>query len=1023
MSTDCGCGGATCGCGCGCGCGGAAETALAARANRPGLARVDTRLGGHGTFLAAAMRALSSAEMPALRALGTRAVDDPIIANLDAWAMIADILTFYRDRFANEAYLRTAREERSLRELAAQVGYRPRPGVSASVALAYLLDPTAKPVTIPPGARVQSIPKPGEQMQTFETGQPLDARAEWSRMPPRRSWIPPLDRIDALLRSEFRLKGAQLAVRPGERMLFIFGKESGWQVAREVAAARIDIAEDCVVVALKPRPGLTAALAEKLLVLADEAADAADDDDYDASTAMRGIASYLLGASPRDARQTISESQKEVHRTLEDIELAPVEGKEPTSGAGIDAILSGASTLAGRVSAGGPRKVFDALSAAGGTRTALIAGGAPGVREALYAAWANLPANAANTRRSPELHLLRLVAGAFGSNAPMLLPDEVLTDGTQVSDLDEEFVFLDSLADGVASGGFALVDAPFIIDPSADIQSSARLIRIGRVREVQATARSDYGLTARVTRLDVVDLQDDEPLGLPASTSGEKNLVRLLRQILYFAQSEPVRLAPEPIEEDIAGDTIMLDGLYPDITPGRSVLIAGERRDILVGGAAIPGVSGGEPAMVAAVTQAPIPGSPGDTPHTVLSLTAPLTFRYRRASATVYGNVVEATHGETVSETLGAGDASQAFQRFQLRRAPLTFVPAPTTSGVADALRVDVNGIALSEVDSLIDAGPDDRVFQLTLGDKGAGSIEGGDGKTGARLPTGVENLRATYRTGLGAAGNVDAGQISLVTTRPLGVTGVINPLRASGGADRDGIAAIRRNTPIPALALSPLSRLVSIEDYEHFARGFAGIGDVCAAMLTDGRHRLVHVTIAGIDDAPIAPGDMTVAALVDAYGRFGDPALPVAVAVRERVTLLLQAGVALIPDADRIRAEALIRARLADAFSFARQGLARPAYRSALISVLQTTPGVDHVDVDVFGGISDTTLGNAALLAKAVQALRDQARRGRPLAYVAALPARLASPQDIAGGERLLPAQVVYARADVPDTLILNWL
>jgi len=39
---------------------------------------------------------------------------DPSIALLDAWAVVADVLTFYQERISNEGYLRTAQERTSL---------------------------------------------------------------------------------------------------------------------------------------------------------------------------------------------------------------------------------------------------------------------------------------------------------------------------------------------------------------------------------------------------------------------------------------------------------------------------------------------------------------------------------------------------------------------------------------------------------------------------------------------------------------------------------------------------------------------------------------------------------------------------------------------------------------------------------------------------------------------------------------------------------------------------------------------
>ena len=103
---------------------------------------------------------------------------------LDAWATVADVLTFYQERIANEGYLRTATERRSVLELARLVGYRLRPGVAASAFLAFSW------IKVVPsrsrGARApQSIPGPGELPQSFETSEPLAARVEWNEIKPR----------------------------------------------------------------------------------------------------------------------------------------------------------------------------------------------------------------------------------------------------------------------------------------------------------------------------------------------------------------------------------------------------------------------------------------------------------------------------------------------------------------------------------------------------------------------------------------------------------------------------------------------------------------------------------------------------------------------------------------------------------------------------------------------------------------------------------------------------------------------
>ena len=51
---------------------------------------------------------------------------------LEWWAYLADILTFYNERYANENYLRTATRDESVADLVALLGYRPAPGLAAT---------------------------------------------------------------------------------------------------------------------------------------------------------------------------------------------------------------------------------------------------------------------------------------------------------------------------------------------------------------------------------------------------------------------------------------------------------------------------------------------------------------------------------------------------------------------------------------------------------------------------------------------------------------------------------------------------------------------------------------------------------------------------------------------------------------------------------------------------------------------------------------------------------------------------
>ena len=144
---------------------------------------------------------------------------------------------------------------------------------------------------------------------------------------------------------------------------------------------------------------------------------------------------------------------------------------------------------------------------------------------------------------------------------------------------------------------------------------AVRLIRIANVDDVQTVARTDYGLSAKVTRLQLSQLygKNDSP---PLTASDQK--LRGLQATLYTVQSERVGLAPEPIADPVDGDRIMLDGLYPEFEPGRLIVVSGERADIYAGDLKVDGVRDGKLATVASVEQSTWPGSPSDTPHTSL---------------------------------------------------------------------------------------------------------------------------------------------------------------------------------------------------------------------------------------------------------------------------------------------------------------------------------------------------------------------------------------------------------------------
>jgi hypothetical protein len=160
--------------------------------NRPALDAVAYRTGTYASFRQSAIdliptlaERLAVEEGLAVRPLEqwtSRQSDDYGIALVELWATIADILTFYQERYANRAWLRTATDHDAVRRLAGLLGYRLKPGVAARAHLAITLEDGAA-LTVPAGLRAQSVPGDGQRPQKFATDTALEATSALNRAP------------------------------------------------------------------------------------------------------------------------------------------------------------------------------------------------------------------------------------------------------------------------------------------------------------------------------------------------------------------------------------------------------------------------------------------------------------------------------------------------------------------------------------------------------------------------------------------------------------------------------------------------------------------------------------------------------------------------------------------------------------------------------------------------------------------------------------------------------------------------
>ena len=1149
----------TCGC-----CNGVEQVTPLPTHNRPGLSAISYRVGTHATFLETMIARLSSPDYPELSGLRTRLPSDAAIAFLDAWATVADVLTFYQERIANEGYLRTATERRSVLELARLVGYRLRPGVAASVFLAYTLEKD-QIVEMAPGNRVQSLPGPGELPQSFETSDKLEARSKWNQLKPRltRPQRLQLDETSRTLITDtadiLYLEGTATNLKPNDPLLFV-DELNNKQVLRRVESVELQSAENRTRIKLQQ----TQKISRSILENTDERLS-----EHISELITTRSALSTIGVFDNDLNNDVDSDLCQPTAALPKLDrlIAPL--TKPPS-------LQPANAL--RL----PHDAAKAFACEADTAPRLLAALQPSLGSALYSAWQSEKVPYTPAQPKIKVYALRTRASVFGHNAlkrtvingePTPSPVEWTFHGSNPAPAPQNFTLVVSLTPGSepvievvgdpsvnlpssgipmwlmtthlaigqqtlsdsnrqlpAQGATFLVEQngiemsvtvvessrntplpltlefafpnrpmslrlgidqqqqlhiastgsdPISIDsassqpstptpspgllfhaehggltnsvtitvngtfePAADRTEMGDVIWldtsygqivpqswivierpealnntipqqvISQVKAVSDRSRSEYDLSLKATRIELQDHQWLDP---------NQESFRIVRETAVFAQSEELNLAEEPItptemdtKNPIEGDEIELAELYRELEAGRWAIVSGERADLPEG---ISGVRASELVMLAGVEQRVDPALPGDQPHTVLRLAQALAYQYKRHTVTVFGNVVKATHGETRSEVLGSGDASKELQSFGLQQFPVTYLAAPTPAGASSTLEVRVNDIRWHETETLATLGADDRRFITQTDIQGKTTVIFGNGRQGARPPSGIENIKAVYRTGIGKAGNVNAEQISLLATRPLGVKSVINPLPATGGADAESRDQARRNVP---LALMALDRLVSVQDYADFARTFAGIGKASATRLSDGKRQLVHLTIAGADDIPIDQNSDLYHNFLQALRQFGDPNQPIQVELRELLLLVIEARVQILPDYLWEAVATQIRAALLETFSFEHRQLGQPAYLSDVIRTIQRVPGVDYVDVDSFGGIpeKDTDPND-----RKKRRILPPSEIVKQLAQLKAHKPSPVVPVNLAGTQNgsIYPAQLAYLTPAVPDTLILN--
>jgi len=884
-------------CTCGC-CSGIAVETPQGENNQAGLSSIVYRTGTWASFNASMLARLSSSDYPALAGLKTRSNDDFTIALLDATSVMLDILTFYQERLANESYIRTATQLYSLTQLGQLIGYRLSPGVSASVYLAFTLraatglptNLTTAAITIPAGTQVQSVPAQGQKPQTFQTSADILAKPDWNALPVQTGipWSPAQGAKSAYL------AGTATGLNPGDAILIV-GDERAIENAgstqwdlRLVTSVQTDTANVRTLITwydgLGGASGTPAQLNPKIYALRQKAS----------LFGYNAINPLMLAQATLCALQ---------NATLVSTNSPPEWDFGAASANPKD--LAGASLV-------------DLDS----TYSKLAANG-----------WLALvrPDSSGN----PIVNLYNLKSVTTTSRSDYSISAKI----TRVlADTNDDLTYYYDATRQTAVLAQSELLAPAEQPLDYPLYGTWLDLEVLRPDLVGVTAVAVTGTSQKLS----VNLTVPDSTAYsftPYDTT--QSPVTLAQGQLYTLLSSPSLFNPDGSVPDWITSPL---AAAPAVTisvadaSGRTGTIDAPICNFALAPAATTDPIVQETALVGQIVPVAKP-----FPHTRILLQNKLLNCYCRATTTVNANVAAANAGSPVTELLGNGSAATPNQQFTLKQSPLTYTQAATPSGSQSSLQITANGATWTAVPTLYNQPATAQVYSTLNLPGGTAQIQFGDGVEGATLPTGQANIQAQYRIGIGSAGNVAAGAITTLMDRPVGVSGVINPLAATGGQDAQTVAGIRSNAPASVLTLG---RTVSITDYQNLAASFAGIAKAYALWMPNGINRGVFLTVASAGGVALPPGNQTLAGLVTALTNYGNPNVSIQAFSFLESTFGLTADVAYDPSYDSNAVEAAVLLQLQQTYSFANRTFGQGVSADEVAALIQGVTGVIAVNV-----------------------------------------------------------------------------
>lgn len=826
--------------------------------NRAGLSHIDYRIGTYANFLEAMFRELNKNEI--LENWTHREPDDPGIALLEGVAVLGDILTFYQELYANEAYLRTAQWRESIADLVRLFGYQLSPGVGGKATFVFKVKGD-KPIVVPPGFPLKSQLDGIEQSVDFETTTESVAYPALSQFNLYRPYNLPELKNNSFSIETSILKENKIELNKKDRLL----------LARDHKKST-DPHQIVVIKEIKERFDRTEIQIEGSL---------------QGDFTSKDIYAYKLGRSFRHFG----------HNSPPNF-----------------VTVQGASTITKTVpfsrKIGSPVQGVSALSALPKSEQE---GRSPSV--------ANTEISAKKPPPGVQVEpIIMVYISSYDADVPELAVNSMPLD-TEVDDLSVGSTLLiqlqlSSKIGGVASEHFFERTIKKVYQTSLTWGAVTAGTTLVELNSAIGSGNSIYSDIRTIEFLEVIGAQ------FLLQSAYQEVSTTSLTKLLYFGNSQTYKQLDKRslafVKADGTNQILSVSIDKNEIDADNSVKLR------LV---YLPDLS-----QDFSIEDFPLLAEP---------------------KVTVYGNLVEANQGKTEKEAvLGNGDSRQKFQTLKLPKSPLTYhnLPGETPPEVPE-LQIYVNDRLWKRVPTLFNHKPDEEIYIVREDSNGDSWVQFGDGKTGKQLLSGLKNVIAKYRTGIGAYGPLKPDTKVQASGRldkldKIHLSGIV-----TGGAKPESGENAREAAPGK---IQSLDRLVSLQDFESETLAIPGVSKALAAWeLVD---NLPNVVITVLMETGRDREFSEVAKILSHYNRCrGSQRFPIDVREGERQYVYIAANVAFNPTFRQEVVSKAIHSALGitgekdGLFSLKNRRFGQKEYANRIAGTIQNVEGVLWVEVTGF--------------------------------------------------------------------------